>query len=250
MSKTQELAQAFVQKSQFLRPSAPPINAATNAFHSLFAVQELNDQEMRTIERILTDGCEPGCLSEAEMSLDVLEVKRLTKELVAIKRQEMILIGERLAEARSIFRKYKDRSFREWLDLALGSFKTGYNYLAFYDLYLLVPDEVKGQLKEMPAKAAYILASKKAPLERKIAIVKEHSRETAHNLICLIRDKLGCRRISPASNERLIRSMEKDASTILPQLLNDSERRRLMVLVEHLKLIIDHGSLPSVPKGS
>jgi hypothetical protein len=241
MSKTQELATAFLQKSRLTRPAAPPISGVVNAFNALFAVQDLSDQESRKIERILVEGFEPGHLAEGEVDLDVVEVKRLTKELMAIKRQEMVLIGERIAQARSIFRKYKDRSFREWLDLTFGSFKTGYNYLAFYDLYLLVPDEIKARLKEMPAKAVYVLASKKVPVERKIAIVKEHAQETAQNLIALIQETLGDHR--PArrpTNEKLISSMEKEASTILPNLLDESQRRRLTALANHIKTLIEH----------
>jgi hypothetical protein len=239
MSKTQQLATAFLRKTRLTQPTAPPISGVVNAFNALFAVQELSDQESRKIERILVEGFEPGQRVEGEVDLDVVEVKRITKELMAIKRQEMVLIGERIAQARAIFRKYNDRSFREWLNLTFGSFKTGYNYLAFYDLYLLVPDEIKGRLKEMPAKAVYVLASKKVPVERKIAIVKEHGQETAQNLIALIQETLGDRpAMKRPSNEKLISSMEKEAAMILPDALNESQKRRLTVLIEHLKTLI------------
>ena len=250
MSKTQELATAFLQKTRFTHPAAPPISPVVNAFNSLFAVQELNDQESQSIERIIVEGYEPGHFSEGDVDLDVAEVKRLTKELMAIQRQEMVLIGERIAQARAIFRKYKDRSFREWLELTFGSFKTGYNYLAFYDLYLIVPDEIKTRLKEMPAKAVYVLASKKVPVERKIEIVKDHSQESAQNLIALIQETLGdCRRTARRpSNERLLSSMEQEASMILPDGLDESQRRRLGVLIDQLKVLIDHSKkcFPSV----
>lgn len=240
MSKTQELATAFLQKTHFTQAGASPVGTVPNAFHSLFAVQELSEQESRSIERILAEGYESGRSIQGEVDADVVEVKRLTKELIAIKRQEMVLIGERLSQARSIFHKYKDRSFREWLEFTFGSFKTGYNYLAFYDLYQLVPDEIKGRLKEMPAKAVYVLASKKVPIERKIAIVKDHAQETAQNLIALIRETFGSNRsVYRPTNESLISSIEKEASMILPNLLDESHRRRLMALVDHLKTLID-----------
>jgi hypothetical protein len=242
MSKTQELATAFLQKTRLTRPPAPPMSGVVNAFNALFAVQELSDQENRVIERILVEGYEPGRYVEGEVDLDVAQVKRITKELIAIKRQEMVLIGERIAEARSIFQKYKDRSFREWLELTFGSFKSGYNYLAFYDLYLSVPDEIKTRLKEMPAKAVYVLASKKVPVERKIQIVKDHAQESANHIISLIRETFddGRHAVRRPTNEKLISSMERDASTILPDHLDESQRRRLSALIEHLKVLIDH----------
>jgi len=241
MSKTQELATAFLQKTRTTHPPAPPISGVVNAFNALFAVQELNESESHTIERILVEGYEPERFTEGEIETDVVEVKRLTKELMAIKRQEMVLIGERIAQARLIFRKYKDRSFRDWLSLTFGSFKSGYNYLAFYDLYLLVPDEIKMRLKQMPAKAVYVLASKKVPVERKIAIVKDHSQDTADNLIALIQETLGeIRTPRRPTNDRLISLMEREASTILPDHLDESQRRRLIALVDHLKVLIEH----------
>lgn len=250
MSKTQELATAFLQKTRLTRPAAPPISGVVNAFNSLFDVQELNDRESQSVERILLEGVEPGQLAEGEVGQDVLEVKRLTKELMAIKRQELILIGERIAQARSIFQKYKDRSFREWMNLTFGSYKTGYNYLSFYDLYTLVPDEIKDRLKEMPAKAAYVLASKKVPVEQKIAIVKEHSQNTAQNLISLIQGTLGSRyvpRRPRLTNEKLLHSLERDAAMILPGHLDEVQKQRIMKLIERLSLIVD---IPKEPEKS
>ncbi len=107
MTKTSELAAAFVQKAQTIAP-LPVRSHSINAFNALFAVQELNEQESRAIETILTNGLE----SDIEaLDGDVHEVKRLTKELKAIKRQEMVLIGERISQARDVFKKYKKRSF-------------------------------------------------------------------------------------------------------------------------------------------
>jgi hypothetical protein len=238
MSKTRELANAFLQKTQLTRSPAPPISGVVNAFNSLFAVQDLSDQENQSIERILVEGFEAERSQGRRVDADIIEIKRLTKELLAIKRQEIVLIGERISQARAIFLKYKERSFREWLELTFGSFKTGYNYLAFYDLYLNVPEEFKRRLKEMPAKAVYILATNKAPIDRKIEIVRDYDHETAQDLITLIRDSLGSRRvIRRANNETLLRSMEREASLILPDHLNESQKRRLGALIENLRLL-------------
>ena len=241
MSKTQELAAAFIQKNQASRAPAPPVRGLINAFNSLFSVQELNEVENQTIERILVEGIEPGSPVKA-VGDDTDEIKRLTKELRAIKRQELVLIGERIAAAREVFKKYKDRSFREWMEFTFGAFKTGYNYLAFYDLYLLVPDEIKLRLKEMPAKAVYVLASNKAPVEKKIEIVKGHSQDTAQNLISVIRETLGGGRkiLRKISNDRILTSLEKGAATILPERLDETHRRRLNALIGHLKDLVEH----------
>ena len=248
MTKIQDLATAFLQKAQGARPVGPIVSKGPiNAFNALFAVEELNEQDNRAVERILVEGYEPGLFPEESVDPDVLEVKRLTKELRAIKRQELVLIGERIAQARDIFRKYRERSFREWLELTFGSFKSGYNYLAFYDLYLAVPDEVKARLKEMPAKAAYILASRKAPLESKIEIVTSCGQKTASGLISFIQNRLNTgllkRPAKKISNERIIGSLERGASTILPESLDEFQRRRLSALIDHLKDLLTASKL-------
>lgn len=238
--KTSELASAFLQKNQTAKPLISPLPGGINAFHSLFAVQELDDFENRAIEEILLSGVESKTL-EKEIANDAHEVKRLTKELRAIRRQELVLIGERVQAAREVFRRYKDRSFRDWMQLTFGSFKTGYNYLSFYDLYLSVPDEIKGHLKEMPAKAVYVLASHKGPLEKKIEVVKNHSRETAQNLIAAIREVLGGSRKTSRkeANDRILSTLEKSAVLLSPEHLDHNHRKRLISLIDHLTSLVE-----------
>jgi len=239
--KTTELALNFLQKNQAAKPLVPPAPGMINAFHSLFSVQDLDDLENQAIETILQSGMEPGSL-EKELGSDAHEIKRLTKELRAIRRQELVLIGERVAAARDVFRKYKDRSFRDWMHLTFGSFKTGYNYLAFYDLYLSVPDEIKMRLKDMPAKAVYVLASHKAPLEKKIDVLKNHPPgKTAESFLSTIRETLGIsRKISrKEANDRILTAFEKNAVLLSPEHLDSGHCKRLASLVEHLTQLLN-----------
>ena len=233
--KTKDLAAAFLKKAQTEKSLAPSMPGVINAFHSLFSVQELNENENQSIETILLAGLEIDG-SRNDFQSDAYEIKRLTKELRAIRRQELVLIGERVAAAREVFRKYKDRSFRDWMHLTFGSFKTGYNYLAFYDLYMAIPDEMKNHLKEMPAKAVYVLASHKAPLEKKIEVVKNHSQQTAQTLISVIRETLGTSRkmTRKASNDLILSSLEKGAVLLSPENLHEGHRQRLASLIRHL----------------
>lgn len=238
--KTKDLAVAFVQKNRAVNPLPAPMPGVINAFHSLFSVQDLSDFENQAIERILQSGVESGT-GGLSLASDTFEIKRLTKELQAIRRQELVLIGERVSAVREVFRKYKDKSFRDWMQLAFGSFKTGYNYLSFYDLYLSVPDEIKGHLKEMPAKAVYVLASHKGPLEKKIEVVKNHSRETAQNLIAAIREVLGGSRKTSRkeANDRILSTLEKSAVLLSPEHLDHNHRKRLISLIDHLTSLVE-----------
>ena len=126
------------------------------------------------------------------------------------------------------------------MDFTFGSFKTGYNYLAFYDLYTSFPEELRGILKDMPAKAIYVLASRKVPVEMKIEIVRtSYADERATDLIARIQNSLGHsgKEKSPSS-VRILNALEKAASLLHPDRLDALQKSRLIRLVEHLKEIV------------
>lgn len=243
MTNARELATNFLQKAQDSLASKPPLQrGAINAFQALFSVQELEEREALLIDRLVFDGTGESPLEEEAAQRDLLELKRLTKELKAIKKQELLLIGERVSRARDIFKSYKKRSFREWLELAFGSYKTGYNYLAFFDLYTAIPEELKTRLKELPAKAVYVLASKNAPIEVKSQIVRDCTQETSKGLVDFIRESLeektATRRPSKPKNERGLRIIEREACMIVPEWLDEFQKKRISDLISHLKEII------------
>lgn len=237
MAKTKDLAAAFVKQSQVRTASVfrPPINA----FSSLFSIQEATEEECLNIQKLLTEG--EGILSEAVYE-DVTHLARITKEVKAIKKQEMLLIGERIASARDIFKKHKEKNFRKWLEFTFGSFKTGYNYLSFYDLYLEIPPSLQDLLKEMPAKAAYVLASKKVTIDQKAEIVKEHSKESASEIIASIHHAFGVDRFSskkPLDIDNLLNELEKQIGRlfIFSQKIGLKQKKKIAHLVKKLQNI-------------
>lgn len=238
--KAKDLAISFLQKTKPSVQLPVPAQGTINAFHALFSVQELNPFEQQTIETILEEGAAVSSPRQ-QVEEDLYEIKRLTKELRAIRRQELVLIGERVSAAREVLKKYKDRSFRDWLQLTFGSFKTGYNYLAFYDLYVSVPDDMKMHLKDMPAKAVYILASHKAPLEKKLELLRHHSQKTAHGVIAAIREMLGGSDLlsRKKSNEQLISLLEKNAVLLSVEYVDAKQRDRLISLIDHLNDLVE-----------
>ena len=205
----------------------------------------LNEKDSRAIEKILVDGYEPGLFAEETVEVDINELKRLTKELKAISKQGVILIGERIAKAREILKKYKEQSFRDWLTLTYGSFKSGYNYVSFYDLHESLPDHLKGKFKEMPAKAAYVLASKDAPIERKAEIVEHHASEPAQNIITLIQETLGSDQARKSNRkpaiDKILDSLESETSSLVRRKdqLDAGQIQRAKFIVEQLSSLFD-----------
>ena len=243
MSNTTELAANFLQKSK--PTNVPTPRAPISPFNGLFNVQELNEKENRAIEKILVDGYEPGFFGEETVEVDTNELKRITKELKAISKQGVILIGERIAKAREILKKYKEQSFRDWLTLTYGSFKSGYNYVSFYDLHESLPDHLKGKLKEMPAKAAYVLASKDAPIERKAEIVEHHASEPAQNIITIIQETLGTDQARKSNRkpviDKILNSMEKEVLKLSrrKEYMDPGQKQRMQDLIDQLRSIIE-----------
>lgn len=243
MSDTKELASNFLQRA---KPTTAPIpRGPINSFDAMFSVQELNEQEGRAIEKILVDGYEPGLFSEDTVQVDASDLKKITKELKAISKQGAILIGERISKARDILKKYKEQSFREWLKMTYGSFKTGYNYISFFDLYTALPDHLKGKLKEMPAKAAYVLASKEASIERKAEIVENHASEPAQNIITLIQETFGSDRARKSNRkpliDKILNSLEKETSKLIrrKEFIDAGQKQRAQYLIDQLKTLIN-----------
>jgi hypothetical protein len=254
MSDKKDLATSFLQKAK--RPPAPVSRPPINSFDAMFSVQDLNEQEGKAIEKILLDGHEPGLLSEEIISTDIIELKKITKELKAINKQGLILIGERISKARDILKKYKEQSFREWLKLTYGSFKTGYNYISFFDLYTALPETLRWKLKEMPAKAAYILASKAAPIERKAKIVENYASESAQDLIILIQETLGsvlAKKFNRRSViDRILDLLENETSRLMKrrEFLNEGRILRVRYLVDQLEALLKHAPKTSKANSS
>ncbi len=234
MAKTGDLAAAFVKQTQTRAPSVsrPPINA----FSSLFSIQESTEQEIASLEKLLAEGEE----IKGDFQVDVAQLARITQEVKAIKKQEMLLIGERIALAREIFRKYKEKSFRQWLESTFGSFKTGYNYLSFYDLYLEMSPSLQVLLKEMPAKAAYVLASKKISIEQKERIVEEHSKESARSIIASIHGLFGIDtspKKTTATIDMVLQELEKQIGRLflVSQKIGPRQKKKIAHLIKKLQ---------------
>lgn len=244
MSDTKNLAEKFVQRarSSIVSISRGPINS----FDAMFSVNEhdLNEKENRTIEKLLVDGYEPGLFPEENVEKDIVQIKQITKELRSIDKQGLILIGERISKAKEIFSRYKEQSFREWLKFTYGSFKTGYNYIAFFDLYTALPHHLKGKFKEMPAKAAYVLASKEAPIEKKAEIVENHASGRAQDIITLIQETLGSSLLRKSYRkpliDKILDSIEKEVSKLMRRKneIDPGQLQRLIFLRQQLEELI------------
>lgn len=243
MTKLKNLAENFLQKSQNV--NSPTRSQPINPFHSLFQIQDLNEKDSSILDQILLEAQDENLGQQDSFEKDLFQLKRITKELKAIQRQEIVLIGERIHEARKIFEtsQYKEETFKKWLEFTFGSYKTGYNYLAFYKLYLALPDGTRNSFKDMPAKAAYVLASKDGPIDQKVAIIEDSSLETAEDIILAIQKTFGTdskARLKKSTVDKSLNTALKSVEVIAKKrsILNSDQKKRAQLLVALLRKII------------
>ena len=217
-----------------------------NSFHAVFDTKPLDAKEANEIERLLVDNFQPGQADEEQVEKDVEQLKLITSEIKAIGKQGTILMGERVHKARELLKTYKDGTFTKWLESTFGTRKTGYNMLAYYDLYTALPhDDLRESLKKLPQRTAYILASRHGDIDTKAEIINEYHDRTHDELVILIQEKLpvalGDKRKAKSSNERLISAMKEAAQKLQKRktALTEDDRNGLATLAQMIGALIN-----------
>ncbi|MCE2983982.1 MAG: CT583 family protein [Parachlamydia sp.] len=149
-------------------------------------IRPLEELEERALERLVIENSKN--LSENELKDDFDHIKILTSEIRSIGKQGVLLMGERIYDAREILKPYRDGTFTKWLQFTLGSVKSGYNMLAYFELYTELPENSRENFKKLPQKAAYVLASRNIELQRKEEIINTMYHLKSDELINEIRD--------------------------------------------------------------
>lgn len=154
-----------------------------SSFAGVFKVATLTEKEQQSLKELLANYSDEG----QDIHHDFESLSALTSELKAINNQAAILHGERIKKAQQILKKYKDGAFTLWLIQTYGNRQTPYNFLQYYELYMTLPQILLPKLDEMPRQAAYTLASREGPFEKKEEIIKSYQGETKQQLLELIR---------------------------------------------------------------
>jgi hypothetical protein len=230
MSDALEMAKQFLEKRNqpVVRTDVQPINS----FRALFAVKELTVQEKKDLAALL----QPS----PHFDRDLEELTKITAELKSIQKQAVVLIGERIAKAREILKSYGDqKTFTAWIDSTFQSRKTAYNALAFYDLYYsLSNDWLRDQLKRMPMKASYILASRQAPQKLKEALIQKYEGEKQAEIIDKIQVELPLssedRRRKVDSAKKILTEIAQKITTLEDHPLEPDDRILLEECIDRL----------------
>ncbi len=132
------------------------------------------------LEKYQTDG--------ADLSQDLRQLKEITSEVKAINNQAVILHGERIKSAQTLFRTYREGAFGAWLLKIYGNRQTPYNFLKYYELYSSFSTKIRSIIDEMPRQAIYSLSSRSIPQEQKEAFIRSYRGETKAELLQKLRE--------------------------------------------------------------
>jgi len=161
-----------------------------NSFNGVFDLQKLDSQEEEKLQKLLESNWSPDSLTKKQVAENLIQLKALTAEIKSISRQGSFLIGERVAKARELLKPYRDGTFTLWLETALGSKRSGYNFLSYYELYIVLPnEELKNKYKKMPQRAAYHLANRKGDIQKKFAIIEKHYESKGNEIIKIVQEE-------------------------------------------------------------
>lgn len=155
-----------------------------SSFSGVFKVTKLTDMEKDSIQQILLQ----YSAQKQEITKDLEELSQITSEVRAINNQAIILHGERIKKAQTIFSFYKDGAFSAWLMATYGNRQSPYNFLQYYEFYMTFPKPVQQQIDTMPKQAIYTLASRTGSLKAKESFLLGYKGETKDELLTRIRE--------------------------------------------------------------
>ncbi|MBF8262955.1 MAG: hypothetical protein HW387_620 [Parachlamydiales bacterium] len=217
-------------------------NGDLSSFSGIFRVTALNDSEKSTLEEILKS------FRHAEtddVDLDLKALVAITSEVKAITNQAVILHGERIKKAQDILKKYRDGAFTAWLYATYGNRQTPYNFLQYYEFYILMPQALHPKIDQMPRQAVYTLASRNGSIEKKQEIVTSYAGQPKQELLKIIRQ------LFPLAEDdgrmpnfgahgvaflKRAREMFKHSHCRLTQ----SEKEKARLLCEQIRTLIEH----------
>lgn len=153
-------------------------------FSGVFKVSQLGEKEKEELFSLLRNYSSE---ENPDLDEDLRSLIAITSEVKAINNQAAILHGERIKQAQTILKDYRDGAFTAWLMSTYGNRQTPYNFLQYYEFYSQIPKTLHPQVESMPRQAVYTLASRQAPMEKKEEIVRNYNGETKQQMITLIR---------------------------------------------------------------
>lgn len=238
---TEMLQQRFRKKQDKMEELAEKrAEGQLTVFSGVFRVEKLGEKEREELRSLLLKFAPEG---EIDVSADLHSLMTITSEVKAINNQAAILHGERIKQAQTLLKNYRDGAFTAWLTTTYGNRQTPYNFLQYYDFYTKIPKALHSQVESMPRQAVYTLASRDGSFSKKEEIVRNYQGETKQEMLALIRtcfplDQDDRRRENSGENackllEQALHLLEKPSFNITTQ-----QKMKMEELLAHISSLI------------
>lgn len=212
------------QSNKMAQMAKQSARGGLTSFSGVFSVTELNEDEKKTLEEILNE----YATDQVNIGNDFSSLISITSEVKAINNQAAILHGERIKKAQTILKQYHDGAFTAWLIATYGNRQTPYNFLQYYEFYNAINQDLRPQIEIMPRQAVYTLASRDAPINEKVKIIKEYKGQTKSELLSLIRE-----RFPLEEDDKRKQSIADSAILNLRRVYNSLDRKNLKLNRKH-----------------
>lgn len=181
---------ATLIQEKFLRRKKPEVKAqveesAVSIFSADLRSSKMDEKERSEIAHIL----EKYRLQQGVVDEDLRALIGITEQVRSITNQAAILHGERIKQAQTLLKRYKDGAFTSWLKATYGNRQTPYNFLQYFEFYTKTPETLHKQIEAMPRQAVYTLASRTGEQAKKEHLVRDYNGETKQEMISRIRSE-------------------------------------------------------------
>lgn len=167
MNKLIKEASVFFQKN---RKSVKEEFQRKEIVENAFAVS-LTPSEINQLDNLLSKHDLEGREKDVFFS-----IKTLTCQIKSIQKQHVLLIGEKVYKVRELLKTIgsSDTTFSSWISLVFSTKSSAYNALAYYELFISLPNKDEQiLLQSIPYKAAYLLASRRGSIEKKMDVMRK-----------------------------------------------------------------------------
>ena len=184
-----------------------------SSFSGVFKLSEVTEEEKNEIKEILLSHTDKNY----DITSDLSKLITLTSEVKAINNQAIILHGERIKNAQTILKEYKDGAFTSWLIKTYGNRQTPYNFLQYFEFFTSLTKTLQETIEKMPKQVIYSLSSRKIDQKQKEKFIKEYQGESKTELLERLRtvyplSKQDRRQGSPVN--AIVASLNKISTTL------------------------------------
>lgn len=158
-----------------------------SGFQGIFQVAPAEPKILDQLAHSLADFCPK---ESAGFKEDVEQLTQLMQEVKALSHQALLLHGQRIQRAQEILKPYREGAFSAWLVMAYGNRQTPYNLLQYSEFYQSLPAKSQPIVEGFPRQVVYQLASRREPLDKKLAVIDLLSRHKRADYLQILRREM------------------------------------------------------------